>query len=516
MSYTWCRLSLLPSAPLGVWPLIRGSMIIAPFVVYIFGIMLSACVGGLGPGLFTTALAILACHYFITEPRYSLLTFAVPTEPLVLALNGLAGVFISILCHILRVSEESHRTLVEGVPHMIWEADARGVLRYQSRGWYEYTGAGADNSHGGSWLDYCHPDDCAHIKAEWEAALRSEGTHPYDVEARLRRHDGVYLWFRIKGAPVRSRAGAGAIVKWVGVNMDIHDLRRMEQELRRSREMLRNVLDTVPVRVFWKDTNSVFLGCNRPFAQDAGRQSPDEVIGRTDFDLGWHSEAQRYRTDDREVIETGQPKVGYEESQTAPDGRQLWLRTSKTPLRDLDGKTVGVLGTYEDITHSKLAAQRAAEQAAELSRLYATAPVGLFFLDAELRFVRANQMLAELNGMPAEEHIGRTLREVLSPGLADEVETVAAAGHGQRQPVLDHGAHGATNPRPDEQRDWLVSCFPGAGGRRQDQRRSRSRAGYHPPAGRPSRPWPPPSWPPSRPKPRPRRRTRPRIASWRS
>jgi PAS domain S-box-containing protein len=134
---------------------------------------------------------------------------------------------------------------------------------------------------------------------------------------------------------------------------DITERKRAEQALQESQQMLQSVLDAIPVRVFWKDLNSNFLGCNRPFALDAGLKSPEEIIGRNDFELGWAEQAELYLSHDRLVMETGISKLGYEESQTTPDGGRIWLRTNKVPLRDAEGRIKGVLGTYEDITKSK-------------------------------------------------------------------------------------------------------------------------------------------------------------------
>ena len=134
---------------------------------------------------------------------------------------------------------------------------------------------------------------------------------------------------------------------------DITERKRAEQALQESQQMLQSVLDTIPVRVFWKDLDLNYLGCNRPFALDAGLQSPEELIGRNDFEMGWAEQANSYRSDDRLVIETGRPKLGYEEPQTTPAGGRIWLRTNKVPLRDAEGRIKGILGTYEDITDSK-------------------------------------------------------------------------------------------------------------------------------------------------------------------
>ena len=126
-------------------------------------------------------------------------------------------------------------------------------------------------------------------------------------------------------------------------------------ELGKSQQMLQLVLDAIPIRVFWKDKELGYLGCNQLFADDAGLDSPEEIIGKNDFELASADQAELYRSDDRQVIESGTPKLNFEEPQTLPDGSQMWLRTSKIPLHDAEGNISGVLGTYEDITERKRA-----------------------------------------------------------------------------------------------------------------------------------------------------------------
>jgi PAS domain S-box-containing protein len=134
---------------------------------------------------------------------------------------------------------------------------------------------------------------------------------------------------------------------------DVTERHRAEDELFRSQQMLRTVLDTIPQRVFWKDLDSRYVGCNKPLAQDCGYKDPSELIGKTDYETKSAATADIYRADDRNVMEGNQPKVNYEEPQIKADGTQGWLRTSKVPLHDKDGKVIGVLGTYEDITEHK-------------------------------------------------------------------------------------------------------------------------------------------------------------------
>lgn len=120
-------------------------------------------------------------------------------------------------------------------------------------------------------------------------------------------------------------------------------------------ELKNMVLDHLPLRIFWKDLNSTYLGCNRLFAEDAGLDATSEVVGKTDFDFPWGStEAKLYRSDDQEVMSHRKAKLNYEEPQCQESG-EIWLRTSKIPLVDDEGQVVGVLGTYEDITERKQA-----------------------------------------------------------------------------------------------------------------------------------------------------------------
>lgn len=132
----------------------------------------------------------------------------------------------------------------------------------------------------------------------------------------------------------------------------------MKEKLRQNEAMLRVVLDTIPARVFWKDSELRYLGCNKAFATDAGYESPDDLIGKDDHQMGWHAQAEVYRADDQAVLESGKIIAGVVEPQTTPAGDKIWLRTTKVPLQDADGKITGVIGTYEDITESKKIEER--------------------------------------------------------------------------------------------------------------------------------------------------------------
>ena len=121
-----------------------------------------------------------------------------------------------------------------------------------------------------------------------------------------------------------------------------------------SIELFQSVFDALPFCVFWKDVNSVGLGCNQALANIAGLDSPKDYIGKTDYDLPWtEEEADFFRECDRRVMDSGKAELNIIESQKQANGRIAWLETSKIPLTDTDGNIIGILGAFHDITERK-------------------------------------------------------------------------------------------------------------------------------------------------------------------
>ena len=111
------------------------------------------------------------------------------------------------------------------------------------------------------------------------------------------------------------------------------------------------VKDALPHMVFWKDTQSTYLGANQPFLTATNSKNEAELIGKNDFDLPWpDGVADLYRSDDKAVIESGQAKLNIVEPFIDDEQGQRWVKTNKIPLQDLTGHTIGVLGTAEDVT----------------------------------------------------------------------------------------------------------------------------------------------------------------------
>ena len=116
-------------------------------------------------------------------------------------------------------------------------------------------------------------------------------------------------------------------------------------------KMLQLVLKSIPTAIFWKNRESVYLGCNEEFAKDAGVKTTRDIIGKTDYDLAWKKEeADFFVKIDQKVMSSGKPEIGIIEPQKQADGKESWLETNKVPLLDANGEVIGILGTYNDIT----------------------------------------------------------------------------------------------------------------------------------------------------------------------
>ncbi|MBI5790141.1 MAG: PAS domain S-box protein [Rhodocyclales bacterium] len=235
-------------------------------------------------------------------------------------------------------------------------------------------------------------------------------------ENRHRCKDGSLRDRVVSNRPVQLRGRTFLAHVW----HDVTESKRGERELVESRKLLQAVVDTAPMRVFWKDRDLKYLGCNPAFARDAGKSGPAEVIGLDDFAMGWAEMAELYRADDRAVMQSGQPKLFFEEPQATPDGRTIWLSTSKVPLRASGGEVIGVLGIYEDVTERK-----SLEDALRLREQYQRTvldnfPFMVWLKDSQSRFLAVNQRFAEVFGQPSPQSlVGKTDLDIAPREMAE-------------------------------------------------------------------------------------------------
>ncbi len=248
----------------------------------------------------------------------------------------------------LRDSEARYRIAFETTPDAVnINRLDDGMYVIVNQGFLETMGYGLDEVIGHSSLELNTWADVADRRRLVEL-LRRDG-RCRNFEARFQAKGGNVVW-GLMSASIMELDGVACILS---ITRDITQLKQAEQRILQQNELLSAILEHLPARVFWKDRELRYLGCNKAFASDGGLSSSAEVVGKDDYHMTWRDQAELYRLDDQQVIDSGYARIGYEEPQTTPDGARIWLRTSKIPLRDHLGQVIGVLGMYEDITERK-------------------------------------------------------------------------------------------------------------------------------------------------------------------
>jgi len=226
-------------------------------------------------------------------------------------------------------------------------------------------------------------------------------------EIPVQRKDGSIFFADVSGGAPMLLAGRSLMV---GVVHDITERKQVEEQIREQQELTTKIIETIPLRVFWKDRDLRYLGSNTLFAKDAGVSRPEQLIGKTDFELGWTDFAETYRADDQRVMDSDTPKLSFEEPQITPTGERAWIRTSKVPLQDDVGEVFGLLGTYENVTDQVDAQQQLERHNAVFRAQQETSPDAILVVDDNARIVSYNRRFVDLWKVP-EKLVGARVDE---------------------------------------------------------------------------------------------------------
>jgi PAS domain S-box-containing protein len=167
-------------------------------------------------------------------------------------------------------------------------------------------------------------------------------------------------------------------------------------------QLLENVLEQFPGRVFWKDRHLVYQGCNKNEAKRIGLASTNEIIGKTDYDMPWNdTEFEIYRKDDHTVLETGKPILHVEQFHYDFDGQKIWEDGNKVPLYDTMGDISGVLGVSLDITTRKQVEENLHNKTAFLETIVNSSIEGILVVDNHEKKILQNQRAIDLWKIPS-------------------------------------------------------------------------------------------------------------------
>jgi PAS domain S-box-containing protein len=237
------------------------------------------------------------------------------------------------------------KLFADGLPAMVFIADAAGMCTFTNARFQHYTGMPEDAFYGTGWVKTLHPDDAREIPPQWNVAV-TRGV-PFETDCRFCRHDGAFRWHAVRSGPVRN--AAGEITAWIGACFDIH-------EEREATAILDAVLDAAPIGIGFWDKEFRFRRLNARLAEMNGLL-PESYLGkRPDEILPDIQDIDHLYSQWREILATGRPLLNVEvrgKTHATPEGDRIW-REDFFPVR-VGREIIGLGAVVKDITERRLA-----------------------------------------------------------------------------------------------------------------------------------------------------------------
>jgi PAS domain S-box-containing protein len=271
----------------------------------------------------------------------------------------------------LEAQAQRLRLIVDTIPGSVWQVGRDG-LEYLNRFTHDYTGKRPEEMIDPGWQDVVHPDDIQRFRNAWLDTVNKRT--PLSIDFRLRRRDGVFRWFRTQGAEIR--AEDGAVMGWVGVDIDIDDARRVAEAeaLRKSEQAMRMIIETIPALV-WRATPGGILDYVNPRLMT--------FTGKTLQQLERSDLSDLLHPDDREAtlralnrcLARGESYALTYRMRNS-QGNYRWFEVRADALRDKSGHIAHWCGMHIDIEESRKLQDALRQSQSKLARAAQLATVG--------------------------------------------------------------------------------------------------------------------------------------------
>src|SRR6476660_6303959 len=203
----------------------------------------------------------------------------------------------------VQLSEVGLRQVIDAIPTLAWCNLADGPNEFLNKRWHEYTGLSPEESNGWGWQAAFHPDDLPSLMEKWRQLLVSG--EPGEIEARLRRHDGVFRWFLIRVEPFRDETGR--IIRWYGTSTDIEALKQTQEKLREDERELRRITDAIPQTIVVLDPSGAPIYANQATLDYAGLTTEGVVTPGFRERLFHADDLARFREERKAALDRGVP-----------------------------------------------------------------------------------------------------------------------------------------------------------------------------------------------------------------
>ena len=414
--------------------------VVGPFLI---GVMLCAWYGGLGPGLLSLCISLLAVNYFFMQPY---LSFGPPdkTDLTRLLIFAVLGSFISVLSELLhrsrRVAETNLETIkcaekalrekerfanqiAELSPFVInvfdlttrrsiyVSSDAVSLFGYTAQEILEM-----EDPFSVLW----HPEDIPRATGNIARLQQSKNGEIPEIEYRIRRRDGEWRWVASRGMPFEHN-GEGEVRQIISATFDITERKRADEALREAENRYRDIFENAGEGIFQSTPDGRYLAANPAFARMHGFASPEELI-RTCKDISKQIYVDPERREDfKRSIERDGVVRGFQHQVLRKDGSIIWITVNARAVRDDHGKIAYYEGTAQDVTERKLAEQRLRESEERYRELFENAKDALYVHDLQGRYISVNRAAEKLSGLSREQILGKSFMDFVPP---EQVQTV--------------------------------------------------------------------------------------------
>jgi len=308
-------------------------------------------------------------------------------------------------------------SLLESLPLHVFAKDRGGRFIYANSCYCRRIGRSVDQLVGLDDFDI-HPPELATKYRLDDQRIMESGLVEH-IEESWQKDDNAegMSWIQVMKAPLRIHE-SNEIVGTIGVFWDITNKKKADIALAEERNLLRTLIDNLPDYIYVKDDESRFLVANVSVARLMGASRPENLLGKRDSDFYPVEQAQLFREDEKTVISLGKPLIEKEECLTVQTGEKRWIRTTKVPLKNIQGETTGVIGIGHDITRQREAEKERQHLESQLQHAHKMEAIGTLTAGIAHDF---NNLLSVINGYaeltqlttppdsPQYENLGRVL-----------------------------------------------------------------------------------------------------------
>jgi PAS domain S-box-containing protein len=304
-------------------------------------------------------------------------------------------------------------TLIDNLPDRVFVKDIESRILINNIAHRRVLGATTQEEVVGKTdFDFFPRELTASYYADEQEVIRS-GTPLINKEELSVDPDGTQRWLLTTKVPLRNPQGM--ITGIVGISHDITERKQTEEKLAVERNLLNTLINNIPDYIHVKDMQGRKIVSNTADWQNGARgRTMKDVLGKTDFDIYPPELASKFWADDKSVLDSGIPIISREEPGLDREGNQIWVLTTKVPLRDTNGQIMGLVGIGRDITIQKKIALETNRQKQYFESLVQNSPVAIIVLDDEEKIMSSNPAFERLYGYTSEEIIGVNLDTLIT------------------------------------------------------------------------------------------------------